>query len=126
MGNVLTQKFPAPAFVAETKLRFAPLREGERAGLAVVGTRYGWIGLRKDADAVRLVQNDVVLKDIDAASFYLNGVSKFKISGGDWGPCRNTSTGSQTNEAVDGFSNSKIDANPANLNITIQDAVFHD
>jgi beta-xylosidase len=71
MGNVLTQKFPAPSFVAGTKLRFAPLREGERAGLAVVGTHYGWIGLRKDADAVRLVQNDVVLKDAVEGDVYL-------------------------------------------------------
>ena len=71
MGNVLAQKFPAPSFVADTKLRFAPLREGERAGLAVVGTRYGWIGLRKDADAVRLVQNDVVLKESFEGDIYL-------------------------------------------------------
>lgn len=71
MGNVLAQKFPAPTFVADTKLRFAPLREGERAGLAVVGTRYGWIGLRKDADAVRLVQNDVVLKEAVEGDVYL-------------------------------------------------------
>jgi hypothetical protein len=64
---------------------------------------------------------DVVLEDIDAASFYLNGVSDFTISGGDWGPCRTTG-----DEAFDGCGNSKIDANPANRNITIEDAVFHD
>ena len=70
-GNVLAQKFPAPSFVADTKLRFAPLREGERAGLAVVGTRYGWIGLRKEADKVSLVQNDVVLKEAVTGDVYL-------------------------------------------------------
>ena len=64
---------------------------------------------------------DVVLEDIDAASFYLNGVADFTISGGDWGPCRTTG-----NEQTDGCGNSKIDANPANRNITIEDAVFHD
>lgn len=71
MGNVLTQKFPAPSFVADTKLRFAALREGERAGLAVVGTRSGWIGLRKQTDAVHLVQNEVVLREGIEGDVYL-------------------------------------------------------
>ena len=70
-GNVLTQKFPAPRFVAQTKLRFAPLREGERAGLAVVGTKYTWIGLRKQGDAIRLMHDDQVIANEVGAEIYL-------------------------------------------------------
>jgi hypothetical protein len=68
----------------------------------------------------------VVLRDLDAANFYLDGVKDFAIRGGDWGPCTTTSTDTQSNEAVDGCSNSKIDGNAANDDITIEDAVFHD
>lgn len=70
-GSVLTQKFPAPKFVADTKLHFAPIRAGERAGLAVVGTKYSWIGLRKDADAVRLVHDGRVLLEGVTSDIYL-------------------------------------------------------
>jgi beta-xylosidase len=56
VGNILSQKLPGPAFTATTLLDFQPLRIGERAGLAIHGTRFGWIGLKKDASGLKIVQ----------------------------------------------------------------------
>jgi beta-xylosidase len=53
--NFLLQKFPAPAFTVTTSLQFSPAGEGERAGLAVFGFDYAWIGLRRAAGGLRLV-----------------------------------------------------------------------
>lgn len=57
-GNLLSQKLPATAFTATTLMRFRPLLAGERAGLAMHGMNYGWIGLERpgNADAVHIVQ----------------------------------------------------------------------
>ena len=55
-GNLLSQKLPALSFTATTLLRFKPLRAGERAGLAILGQRYAWIGLERRGDENRLVQ----------------------------------------------------------------------
>ncbi len=46
--NLLLQKFPAPQFVARTRLLFCPVVEGERSGLIVMGRDYAYIGVRKD------------------------------------------------------------------------------
>ena len=56
-GNLLTQKFPGPVFNVDTRLVFSPLREGEQAGLLVIGTDYTWIGLRKTVDGLRVVRH---------------------------------------------------------------------
>jgi beta-xylosidase len=56
VGNLLTQKFPGPAFEVTTQLKFSPLREGEQAGLVAIGTNYAWVGLRKTAEGIRVVQ----------------------------------------------------------------------
>lgn len=53
--NFLLQKFPAPAFTVTTSLQFSPAAEGERAGLAVFGFDYAWIGLRRTASGLRIV-----------------------------------------------------------------------
>lgn len=55
-GNLLAQKLPAPAFTATTSLRFQPLRSGERAGLAMLGQHYAWIGVERSGSEARLVQ----------------------------------------------------------------------
>ncbi|HYC94352.1 MAG TPA: glycoside hydrolase 43 family protein [Sphingomicrobium sp.] len=55
-GNLLSQKLPALSFMATALLRFQPLRPGERAGLAILGQRYAWIGLERRGDENRLVQ----------------------------------------------------------------------
>lgn len=48
--NLLLQKFPAEEFVVTTKLSFHPRLEGERAGLIIFGTDYGFVSLVKKTD----------------------------------------------------------------------------
>lgn len=55
-GNLLSQKLPAERFSATTLMRFAPLRDGERAGLAIAGRAYGFIGVERAGGALRLMQ----------------------------------------------------------------------
>lgn len=55
-GAILSQKLPAPAFTATSLMRFAPLREGERAGLSVHGMTFAWIGVERGRDGQHLVQ----------------------------------------------------------------------
>lgn len=52
--NLLLQKFPAPVFTAVTKLDFYPVKEGDRAGLAVVGRQYTFLCVEKCADGNKL------------------------------------------------------------------------
>ena len=54
--NLLLQKFSAPAFTATTTLDFSAAHEGDKAGLIVFGYSYAWIGLRKTASGLRVVQ----------------------------------------------------------------------
>jgi beta-xylosidase len=54
--NILTQKLPGQTFTATVKLSLTPKWAGERAGLAVYGYNYGWIGLENTAKGVRLVR----------------------------------------------------------------------
>jgi beta-xylosidase len=57
LPHILTQRLPAETFTAEVDLRLDEAAEGARAGLAVVGDAYSWIGLERAAGdgAVRLV-----------------------------------------------------------------------
>ncbi|OAH16487.1 glycoside hydrolase family 43 protein [Streptomyces jeddahensis] len=56
LPHVLTQRLPATAFTAEVELRLDSEEPGARAGLAVLGDAYSWIGLERGGDgAVRLV-----------------------------------------------------------------------
>jgi beta-xylosidase len=54
--NLLLQKFPAPTFTTTTVLDFSASEENAEAGLIVFGYSYGWIGLRREATGLRLVQ----------------------------------------------------------------------
>jgi len=96
--NLLLQKWPAPAFVVTAALAFAPLADGDTAGLIVFGQDYAWIGLRKTAGGLRLVaavakgardakpEQDVASKDVGGPSIYLRvavdrgGVCRFSWS----------------------------------------------
>ncbi|MFD1787527.1 glycoside hydrolase 43 family protein [Sphingomonas floccifaciens] len=55
-GNLLSRKLPALRFTATVKLRFAPVRDGERAGLALLGSDYAWVGAERIEGKMRLVQ----------------------------------------------------------------------
>lgn len=52
--QVLLQKFPAPAFKATTKLRFAPRQEGDRISFLVMGVDYAGLALTKKKDGIWL------------------------------------------------------------------------
>lgn len=54
-GNVLLQKFPAPAFTATAKLDFIARGRGDRAGLVVFGNDYAALSLRKAGERFELV-----------------------------------------------------------------------
>lgn len=61
--NLLLQKFPAPAFKATTKLTFNPLKNGERAGLVILGLDYATISLQQTESGLAISQT--VCKDAD-------------------------------------------------------------
>jgi beta-xylosidase len=53
--NLLMQKFPARSFVAETALEFAPLYDGEQAGLVVMGLEWAALSLRHGEEGNSIV-----------------------------------------------------------------------
>nr|BFD85536.1 glycoside hydrolase 43 family protein [Streptomyces sp. Xyl84] len=56
LPHVLTQRLPGRPCTVETELRLDGTGPGARAGLAVLGDAYCWIGLRREGDGtVRLV-----------------------------------------------------------------------
>lgn len=52
--SVLTQKFPAPVFAADTVVSLSGA-EDQRAGLVVLGIRYAWLGVRRHGNATQVV-----------------------------------------------------------------------
>ncbi len=64
--------------------------------------------------------NDILLENIDSGAFYINGAQNITIKGGDWGPCLNY------DEYQDDCTNSKVDGNPANMNIVLDGITLHD
>ncbi|MHA6724216.1 glycoside hydrolase family 43 protein [Sphingomonas sp. RS2018] len=63
VGNLLTQKLPGASFVVTARMNFTPVRVGERAGLALFGSDYGWIGAERTVTGSRVIQ--VVRRDAD-------------------------------------------------------------
>jgi beta-xylosidase len=55
LPNVLVQRLPAESFTATVGLALESEAVGAKAGLAVLGDAFGWIGLERAADGVRLV-----------------------------------------------------------------------
>ncbi|MFE2565206.1 glycoside hydrolase family 43 protein [Streptomyces mirabilis] len=56
LPNVLTQRLPGAPATVEVELRLDSEEPGARAGLAVLGDAFSWIGLQREADgSVRLV-----------------------------------------------------------------------
>jgi len=61
--NLLLQKFPAPDFVATTKMRLVAEQDGKKAGLLVMGGDYAYLALMKETNGFVLVQ--VVCKNAE-------------------------------------------------------------
>ncbi|MGI5350728.1 family 43 glycosylhydrolase [Streptomyces sp. CA-250714] len=55
LPHVLTQRLPAALFSAEVELALHRAESGARAGLAVLGDAYAWIGLERGADGTVLL-----------------------------------------------------------------------
>ncbi|OEJ23822.1 glycoside hydrolase [Streptomyces agglomeratus] len=71
VANVLVQRFPAPEFTATVGLALRSRAVGAKAGFAVLGDAFSWIGLERGADGgVRLVHRyaeEVAERERDAA-----------------------------------------------------------
>jgi hypothetical protein len=71
LPNVLTQRLPGIPATVEVELRLDSKEPGARAGLAVLGDAFSWIGLQREADgSVRLVHRfaeSVAERERDAA-----------------------------------------------------------
>lgn len=53
---LLTQKFPAEEFTATMKMKMTAKQEGEQAGLAVMGSDYSYLALKKQGKQFLLIQ----------------------------------------------------------------------
>ena len=54
--NVLSQKFPGPAFSVTTKLRFTPRSAGDETGLAILGRSYSALVIQNTSLGLRIKQ----------------------------------------------------------------------
>ena len=55
-SNLLLQKLPAPAFTITTRVDVSQLREGERAGLVMMGRDYSYIAARRSSGKLGIVR----------------------------------------------------------------------
>jgi beta-xylosidase len=69
VSNMLMQKFPAPEFTVEAKVKLTPNPRlaGERAGLIIMGLSYANAAIEKTADGFLLTQNSCLNADRGAA-----------------------------------------------------------
>ncbi|MFI1026529.1 family 43 glycosylhydrolase [Streptomyces sp. NPDC020951] len=94
LPNVLTQRLPGLPSAVEVELRLHSEEPGARAGLAVLGDAFGWIGLQREADgAVHLVHRfaePVAETERDAADPRLapEGRARLRIEIGSGARCR--------------------------------------
>ena len=75
-ANLLLQKFPAPAFMADAILDATDLRSGERAGLIVFGDDYAWIGVERQG-----AQRFLVIRSVERAQ---EGRPETSVSSEPW------------------------------------------
>ncbi|MET9378106.1 family 43 glycosylhydrolase [Streptomyces sp. NPDC002992] len=94
LPHVLTQRLPAHPCTVEVELRLDSEEPGARAGLAVLGDAYTWIGLERGTDgAVRLVHRFAPVsadreRDAAAARPAPEGRARLRIEIGAGARCR--------------------------------------
>ncbi|MDG5787857.1 glycoside hydrolase 43 family protein [Evansella sp. AB-P1] len=83
LPNILTQKFPAPAFTTTTKMHFNPQSDEDYTGIIVFGLKYSGLMLKKsdmgldvihffgDTESGSTQEVESVVGHIDAQTFYL-------------------------------------------------------
>ena len=81
VGNILLQKFPAPAFSMTTKLSFSPNSklQGEKTGLAVMGLSYAAFYLESSVDGLQLVY--AICNDADKSNLESRRIISKQIKG---------------------------------------------
>jgi len=92
--NLLLQKWPAPEFVVTTAMSFSPATEGDTAGLVVFGFNYAWIGVRRNAQGLRLSMT--ICREAnrngteeEAAGLQINaGTLRLRVAISEGGRCR--------------------------------------
>jgi beta-xylosidase len=90
----LLQKWPAPEFVVTTAMSFSPATEGDTAGLVVFGFNYAWIGVRRNAQGLRLSMT--ICREAnrngteeEAAGLQINaGTLRLRVAISEGGRCR--------------------------------------
>lgn len=68
--NVLTQKLIVPSFIAEVKLEYKSLKEGESGGIALIGSQYAYLSITK-------VENNAKIQYVE--SYDENDVKKERV-----------------------------------------------
>ena len=83
--NLLLQKFPAPSFLTETSLEFAPDQAGEEAGLVVVGETFAAVAVRRVGHTHQVVwrhsRGEQILRE------FPGGPIRLRVIVGDSGIC---------------------------------------
>lgn len=96
IGNILTQKFPAPTFSATTKLTFHSQSENESTGLVVLGYKYSAVMLKQANEGFNVVivsgekrkesvfEEEEILAHVKGATIYfrveVNEEAKYQFS----------------------------------------------
>ncbi|MFD5742303.1 glycoside hydrolase 43 family protein [Streptomyces massasporeus] len=94
LPNLLTQRLPGKPCTVEVELRLDSDEPGARAGLAVLGDAFGWIGLQRDSDGtahlVHRFAEGVAERERDAAHPRLapEGRARLRIEIGAGARCR--------------------------------------
>jgi beta-xylosidase len=84
--SLLFQKFPAPTFVAAARFDTRMLRDGERAGLLVMGLDYAYVAAAKSASGLSVVRATCMQADkgtreaIDAAAAVSGEWFEFRVA----------------------------------------------
>lgn len=102
--NLLLQKFPAQVFAVETEMDFSSLKDGEEAGLVVMGRTYAALSVRCDGGGRKLVyrrnNGEEILLDLPGSTIELRlevrtggrcrfffgevATSEFQATAGQW------------------------------------------
>ncbi|WAM00474.1 glycoside hydrolase 43 family protein [Streptomyces sp. Je 1-369] len=93
LPHVLTQRLPLRPCVAEVDLSLAADAPGARAGFAVLGDAYSWIGLERDADGTarlvhRFAERGGRERDAEHPRPAPDGTARLRIEVGDGARCR--------------------------------------
>ncbi|MEV0258100.1 family 43 glycosylhydrolase [Streptomyces sp. NPDC050732] len=93
LPHVLTQRLPLAPCVAETRLSLPAEAPGARAGFAVLGDAYSWIGLERDTDGTvllvhRFAERGGPERDAERPRPAPDGTARLRVEVGEGARCR--------------------------------------